>query len=187
VLWRATEEGWRDRFKLRVRHYGGAGSPSYLEHKHRFHRVVRKERLPYRPEHLGRLDNKGLYSDAERPALDRFRTHVHQIGARPACWVYYQREAYTVDEGFGRVSIDSDLHCEWAHGHGTPQYHGARWQPVALPGDIVEFKFRGPCPRMFARMIQRFELRRISLSKYAVCVRALRGAPEPIPFHGYAA
>ena len=99
------------------------------------------------------------------------------IRADGQVFVSYRREAYvTPDDNSVRVTFDRKV-------AGAP--YGRNWslfssqEPVypKLGGTVLEIKFTDRFPNWLGRMVQMFDLERISLAKYVACITSLRARP----------
>jgi hypothetical protein len=171
-LYRQTVEGEKKRFKLRIRAYSDdPGVPVFAEIKRRHDGVVRKQRCPVPRATLAAVAAAdaaavpGL-SPAMQAALDEFCRLVQFQRARPNVVVRYDREAYVaISARDTRVTFDRRLRALASDAPELPLRDG-RMRPVPVPGVVLELKFTDRCPPWLLQVVQRFELRRISFSKY---------------------
>ena len=110
-LMRATEEGWRNRFKLRLRSYPAyPQAPVFVEVKRRVDGIVSKLRVGMTRAETHRLLERHRPGSPVAPAAAEFLRLVGEIDARPIVRVLYEREAY---EARGnepvRLTFDSAL------------------------------------------------------------------------------
>jgi hypothetical protein len=97
---------------------------------------------------------------------------VRHLGAIPIVLVRYEREPFAAADGSdARVAFDRSLLCSSTD---APEvaFEGPVWTTVRGRCVLLELKFNGTCPAWMADVIQRFELRRQSFSKYALSVEA---------------
>jgi len=180
--YRATINGDRDRYKLRVRYYSDApDSPVYLEIKSRLDRCIQKQRARVRRESVPAI-LAGAWPSANflvKPgardfaALQRFSELVRRLAAKPRARVSYEREAWT-SKGSNtvRVTMDRAVLCEPALG----PHLATTFQAPAHPfGDqvIVELKFTDRFPDWLQVMVRTLNLVQGSAAKYADGVTAL--------------
>ncbi len=174
-----SREGKLHRIKLRIRQYGRNGtSPVFLEIKRRHDRLVLKGRARLGRDAVAALlaggvpDISGL-PVAERECYEEFVGWVARWLAQPVIWVSYRREAFVGDLNPGvRVTLDRDLVCApAADGNGSLPDHA--WRPLESRGVILELKFDASFPGWMRRLVQSFELKQRSYSKYGNAV--LRG------------
>jgi hypothetical protein len=176
---RAKERGEPERFKLRFRGYSARGATAF-ELKRRSHDVIDKTRAMVEPggiEAAARGFGKPLDDRPEaRHFLSRFSRLVAETGAGPSLLVRYWREAYAsrVDP-YARVTFDRRVAVQrtsaWDH-----RGHGDRWcelehhlsDRAPRPFVILEFKCPLRVPSWVLDLIQRYDLRRRSVSKYSI-------------------
>jgi hypothetical protein len=180
--YRATVNGDRDRYKLRVRYYDdSADSPIYLEIKRRVDRCIYKQRARVRREHVPALlggawpGTHHLHSSNSRDlaALQKFCELQRRLGARPRARVSYDREAWT-SEGHNavRVTMDRVVQCEPEAGPSL----STRYTNAAHPFRdqvILELKFTNRFPDWLQVMVRTFNLVQGSAAKYVDGVNAL--------------
>jgi len=193
VLFRTSLFGEKNRFKLRIRSYSDeAGAPVFYEIKRRMDQIILKERVAVHRENVGALlsgrgcDLEALVRPNERnlTKLYHFRDLMERICALPVCMVRYMREAYmSALEEPVRLSFDRRLATIPARTYEPSLWtYTPEWYAVDFPEVVLEIKFTDAFPVWVRRLIQHFELRRVSAAKYVECVRCLEG--EGIPVHG---
>ncbi|MDG1490835.1 MAG: polyphosphate polymerase domain-containing protein [Planctomycetota bacterium] len=180
------EEGQKHRQKFRLRTYtrtAGDGTPRFLEIKGRHNNLVFKHRTPLQADGAERFaadasvlndpETKDLLSRLEPgPIREQFEYDLARRRVRPVTLVDYRRRPYIsrYDPDF-RMTFDDEL-----RGTATRSLFpgpNERAQSV-LPGyTILEVKFRHHMPKWFHRLIQSMELRRVSISKFCACMKAL--------------
>lgn len=182
ALCRATLQGQRNRFKLRIRFYEDSPeAPAYVEIKRRLNNVIRKQRTAVRREAIGRL----LVGDLPAPSdlyeprtgnlapLERFCGLASTIRAEGRLFVSYVREAYvTPDNSSVRVTFDRQLTGGRYRGKVTLSER-EDWVRPAVGGVILEIKFTDSFPAWLGDMVRVFGLERRSMAKYVTCVREL--------------
>ena len=166
-------DGIRLRNKFRIRTYGTSleeGLPIYLEEKGRNidrtykHRIqIISEHLPKfcLPEQQERLLE--LFSDDE--LIQRFVFDVIKNKTSPKVLVDYIRRPYTstYDVNF-RVTIDSRIKVANANSLFPDQT--TNWICCKAGYSIMEVKFHRRIPAWFHRIIQAYEITRLSISKF---------------------
>lgn len=189
-LYRQTVQGLKNRFKLRIRFYDDAPAhPAFLEIKRRLNDAIRKERAAISREGVHRL-LKGRPLDPSdlipangngcvAGALERFCHLVHELGAQPAAYVSYVREAY-VSPGSDqlRVTFDRQIRAatfDWRTGLESPVTGVA----ANVHGVVLELKFVDRFPHWMRDLVWAFDLQRRSMAKYVHCVEALGIRPGP--------
>ncbi len=194
--YRATVNGDRDRYKLRVRYYDdSAESPIYLEIKRRIDRCIYKQRARVRRECVAELLN-GAWPSARHlhpkapndlPALQKFCELLRRLGATPRARVSYDREAWT-SEGHNavRVTMDRAVECEPESGPNLSTTYTNAARPFR-DQVILELKFTNRFPDWLQVMVRTFNLVQGSAAKYVDGVNALGPArfreqpPAPVP------
>ena len=186
TTFRSSLHGERNRYKLRIRGYeGGADKPVFTEVKQRVGRVIRKYRAclrrevlegqhwaePISGEFLTAYDN-----EREQENLMLFSELCARLRAEPKIGVRYMREAYVSSlEEPVRITLDRDVAYAPIPENPSDLWGDAtQWRSVDYTPIILEIKFTDSYPSWVQRMIQRFELTRISLAKYVVCIRTMQ-------------
>ena len=191
-LFRSSCTGEKNRIKLRVRTYSQEiGGDGHLEIKRRTDQIVSKGRAPLDGAYLeGLLRDYGVprraykcLASKEAAALDRFRYLAARYAARPVTWVRYEREAYVDALGSdARLTVDRELSFRCC----SPTYDDplqviGPWERTTDSRPILELKFTGTAPAWMQDLIRRFELTRVSVSKYVIGVIRLQKAGYPLP------
>lgn len=183
-LCRATIDGEKNRFKLRVRYYNGdPATPVFLEIKRRVndsiiksraavHRRVLPELISGRAPHESDLTNPG--KPGAMAAMGKFCELRKELNAQPVTLVAYQREAYSSQgDGSARVTIDRHLRgADWSNDF--TDLDGPHWHRTAVTGVILELKFTHRFPQWMTYLVRRFNLQRQSVPKYVHCSWAVR-------------
>jgi len=182
-LYRATVQGQKNRYKLRVRYYDHDDAhPVYFEIKRRVGDVVIKDRASVRRESLERLlaRHSARRSDLVDPddanafwILSRFCELRNAIHAEPKMVVYYLREAWVspTDEDL-RVTFDREAGGSYYDGTLSP----SRWGDPNIEGVILELKFDERFPLWMRELAQNWDLYRTRMGKYFFCMERL---PRP--------
>ena len=184
-LYGSTENGDKNRFKLRVRFYDhGADASAYFEVKQRRNECIAKLRAKVRRDavetllggewpqlrHLAKPDAKQYF------ALQEFCRLMRHLRATPRSHVGYRREAWmSPGNNSLRLTFDRQVQCE-------PQFIGrlhakVNEEAVVKPFEeqvIFELKFTNKMPSWCLELIRVFGLVRGSAAKYAAGV-ALMG------------
>jgi hypothetical protein len=190
--------GIEQRKKIRVRGYNRitSGSPVFLEVKNNMGGVVTKERsaIPFRdlPEVLetGRVRRRSTswHDDSAGGDNLQFFFLLHARSFIPVIMSTYEREPYysRIDREV-RITLDKNLrvhdNVSSASLAGASDTTGAMCQYF-----IVEIKTNGLIPRWLNETLGRFHVVREAISKYTICIEALRtrtGRPYP-PVRGIA-
>ncbi|MGN7612041.1 VTC domain-containing protein [Magnetococcales bacterium HHB-1] len=167
-------DGIRIRRKFRIRTYGKTFSPSmpiYLEEKGRSIDHTFKIRTAINYEHLPLFFDPDqhekvvlLYPDTE--LIGRFFYDSVRKKIKPKVLVDYIRCPYTSPyDGKFRITLDSQLMAT-ASNHLFPEEKDAFWRLSQAGYTIMEVKFQRRIPAWFHRMIQAYNLRRLSISKF---------------------
>jgi hypothetical protein len=164
--------GLENRFKLRFRFYpdNGQTDPLRLEIKYKLGERIRKGCVD-----IPRAGLAGLLS-GDFSALDwhgnATLNHCYRLikvdGFRPALRIDYRRRAYYArSDSQVRITLDNDVRA--ARFEGDLQ-QTATWN-VAPPGlAILETKSPGYLPFWLTRILQKYNLARSAISKYAAAV-----------------
>lgn len=178
ALFGATNNGDRNRYKLRIRYYDeDPGSPVFFEVKLRRNECIAKLRARVRreavqpllrgawpqPGHLAKPDAKQFF------ALHEFCRLMRRLGATPRSHVGYEREAWmSPRDNSLRLTLDRQVQCEPQF---APSLHASSGQAGAVaPFErqvIFELKFTNRMPAWCGEMIRAFNLVRGSAAKYA--------------------
>jgi SPX domain protein involved in polyphosphate accumulation len=183
-LCKATMNGEKNRFKLRLRYYDAQSTgPMFFEVKRRVNDAVLKSRAGVRRSVThellkGRGPRRGdlLAPDNSRAMSDLtlFCRLRDELNAAPAAMNTYRREAYmSRHDNSARLTMDRDLHgANWSGD--LHDLAGTHWRKPPINGVILELKFTQRFPRWMAELVQRFEIQRCSVPKYVECVKAVR-------------
>lgn len=178
------EDGQKHRQKFRLRTYTDTsddGTPQFLEIKGRHNNLVFKHRTPL-SESAEQPATGSLFGDPQTadvlgriedgPIREQFQFELARKRLRPVTLVDYKRRPYVskYDPEF-RMTFDDNL-----RGTATDRlFPGPADRSIrVLPGyTILEVKFRYHLPKWFHRLIQSTELKRVSISKFCACMKAL--------------
>ncbi len=185
-------DGMMVRAKFRLRTYTDQpddGCAQFLEIKGRYNALVFKHRtqlltstedspLP-EPEigHHDGMTQEILQRLEDESIKSQFLRGVYRKRYRPTILIDYLRRPYfsKYDPEF-RLTFDDSLSCCVTDRLFPRPFDSHR---RILPGyTVVEIKFRHHVPKWFHRIIQSFELRRVSISKYCAGVEAYDLAPK---------
>lgn len=180
-LYRETREGLRTRFKLRIRGYSDDPSvPLLFEIKRRADGIVHKTRsvVPrsaFPALVAGRQVELPGMRDGQRAWLDEFVRLMLATGARPRVLVRYDREAYVgAADPEVRVTLDRRLRAADTS-RSELRMEGSGFRSIGERAVILELKFNQRCPAWLLQLVQRFELRRTSYSKYCAAIDCTLG------------
>lgn len=174
-------EGLRTRSKFRIRTYSADpadNAPFFMEIKGRHNNLVFKHRvpLPGGPEEMhfrgDALSQEVLKRAPNSAVKSQFEFELHRRRLRPVALIDYNRRPYIskYDAEF-RLTFDDNLHATL-----TDTLFPAGWERCRsiLSGyTVMEVKFRHQMPAWFHRIIQSYELRRVSISKICAGLQAL--------------
>jgi hypothetical protein len=191
MLYNATVQAQKNRFKLRVRYYDhDASSPVFCEIKRRVNDVIMKERAAIRRDALEQLlaghcpRREDLLEDQPVEAYDALRRFCElrdALLARPRIIVYFEREAWVSRED-NNVRVTFDVEATAAHY--AHDLRPTRWEDARVPGVIVELKFDDRFPVWMRELVQSFDLYRTRMGKYVHCMdrlpRAARAFACPV-------
>lgn len=174
--------GLQNRYKFRMRSYSSTrmySDPLFLELKGRKGNLVYKHRMLLEPASVEEalengmkrltgllLDGGGLCSTGARFVFDVFRKRIS-----PSVVVDYYRTAFEnrANPDF-RVTLDSCMLAYRAGDNGHPTGAG---RMISDGLHVLEIKFRYRMPAWFLRLIQEFQLKQVSFSKFAYATSAV--------------
>lgn len=172
-----TQAGQKSRFKLRVRSYtDDPADPVFFEIKRRHNAVITKSRTMLTRGQMvkffaGTLAIERL-SERDRACIGEFSGRMLELAAEPKVIVRYRRQAYVgaLDPGV-RVTFDRQI-CGAPSEDAVVRHGGDGWTTVEDRRVVLELKFKGVMPGWMQDMLRRFELDRISYSKYSNSIMA---------------
>ncbi len=177
-LCRESLEGHKNRLKLRIRSYtNDPDYPRFFEIKRRVGTIIIKDRARVitREVPLASLLSgmsvpaQGYKSDQE--IFKQFQLYKNSINAGPVVRVRYIRRAYESDtENRVRVTFDRKLAYNTTRVFDV-SLDGTGWQHHSINSVILEIKFTGRYPAWLSRMVECFDLRQQSVSKYATSIK----------------
>lgn len=174
--YRATINGDKNRFKLRLRFYENRpDAPVFFEIKRRMNNTIAKQRGGVRREAVdallaGQLPSANHLISKEPKqlvALQNFCRLAVNLQATPKAHIFYMREAWISRfDNSVRVTMDRDVFCdpEPTARLGTDLVH-----PVNVFGKkvILELKFTNRFPDWFKELVRVFGLMQCGAAKYA--------------------
>lgn len=182
TLANATLNGWKNRFKLRIRFYDEVPEhPVFFEIKSRSNEVIMKERTAVHRASVPRLlksawpERSDLmkFSDKNWAALMRFCSQRSKLGAFGRTIVSYTREAYVAPEDDNvRVTFDRRLTASPYNGQLVIKPLDAYFQP-RIEGVVLELKFTDRFPHWMRDLVWTFNLNRGAMAKYVHCVQSV--------------
>jgi SPX domain protein involved in polyphosphate accumulation len=174
-------DGLLNRKKFRLRTYcrsPGDNAPVFLEIKGRYNNLVVKHRTPLDckselvTESGEALNSKIISAAASGPVLEHFEYETFKKRIRPNVLIDYQRRPYIskYDAEF-RLTFDDQLRAT-ATNFLWPD-SGRKSRDVVSGYSVMEVKFRYHMPSWFHRIIQSYDLNRVSISKIVAGVKVL--------------
>lgn len=174
------------RRKFRIRGYNQPDEKSivFLEIKRKYMNFITKDRAPLLHSDLAEfLESPEIekriisFSGTEQEQMDakHFLYYYFRQGLRPAVLVVYDREAFLGRfDSTLRITFDKNL-----RGAIFPSldmlYSEDRLSPAMRDHFVLEVKFfRGALPAWAIAMLQRYNLRRMAISKYTICLDSQR-------------
>ena len=167
-------DGIKNRHKFRIRTYADEKNkliPIYLEMKGRDNQRTFKNRTKIKFEDLNTFcNNKNLFNlkkkYSENKLIDQFIFDSYRKKILPKVVVDYNRQALLSKNGlYFRLTFDSDIKSCSSQNLFEKEHE---WK-LCIPGnDILEVKFDLNIPPWFHRMIQNYQLKRISVSKFVL-------------------
>lgn len=173
-LCRESQQGQKNRFKLRIRSYTDEPEyPRFFEIKRRINRVIMKSRARVMDQDVAALLRGKLlppqgYSTDEK-ALSQFQLYVAAVQAGPMILIRYMREAFeSTSENRVRITFDRELYYK-VTAEPAVRLGGVGWQPNDLTRGyaILEIKFTGVYPVWLSRLVRHFNLDVRSISKFS--------------------
>ncbi|MEO1524915.1 MAG: polyphosphate polymerase domain-containing protein [Planctomycetota bacterium] len=186
LLYRQTQEGIRNRYKLRVRFYDDlTTSPAFLEIKGRDGQAVKKKRARVDRHTAAKMlqgDRVSLpqtsgasCTTSDWEAFDEFRRLRDRIGATGQTYVSYQREAYlSPDNTNCRATFDRRLKTSGYQPDPILRLPET-WVEAGSENQVVfELKYTDEVPRWMEVLVRTFGLVAGPFPKYVTCRDSLR-------------
>jgi hypothetical protein len=177
-LCKESYDGVKNRFKLRIRSYTDEPEyPRFFEIKRRINRVIMKSRARVTDQDVplllkGRaLPPQGYTTDVE--ALNQFQLYTTMIHAGPVVLIRYMRQAFeSTTEDRVRVTFDRELYYKVTD-EPYVRLGGSGWQQsnLTIGYTILEIKFTGTYPGWLPRLVRRFNLEVMAISKYGTSIQ----------------
>ncbi len=175
------------RKKYRIRGYNGVEKDSlvFLEIKRKDHDICSKNRAPLRERHLLQLFNTrdlDRYilplsgNGIEKEDASRFLYHYYRKNLRPVVLIVYEREAF-VGKFDSSLRLTFDKNIRSAKCTSLNTLHGSNYIPALKSAFIFEVKFHRGVPGWLQNILVRHDLKRTSVSKYAICLDSLKRNP----------
>ena len=176
-----TENGNKNRFKLRIRFYDDQpDSPCFLEVKRRTDERMAKTRAGVTKASAERLCRTGVLpterdlikvTPSNLAGLENFCNLCVLLDARPAAYTSYLREGYEPKFGnYERVTLDRDI--RGAPFNGNLSIRGREsWKLAEVGGVVLELKFTDIQPPWMCTLAEMCQLSRSALPKYVRCLQ----------------
>jgi len=165
-----TENGDRNRFKLRIRYYDESpDTPVFFEMKRRFNDIIHKARctVPRAALEQALSGDSSSIKEKERASYHSFMNLMFHFGATPRAHVAYLREAWmSREDNSVRVTLDRAVRVEPKFDlHTTTQMKN----PVTVFENkiVLELKFTDRFPEWFREMTRFFNLVQSGAPKYS--------------------
>lgn len=174
-------EGLKVRKKFRIRGYNNQEKDSiaFLEIKRKYSNYIEKNRAPLLSRELGELFStrkldKHIISFSgngkEKRDAQRFLYHYYGRGLRPTVLVIYEREAFVGKfDSTLRITFDKNLRSS-AFPTLDMLYEEQQIKYGMTKYFILELKFNSGLPAWVQSIIKRYNLPRMALSKYTICL-----------------
>lgn len=176
-LCRATLDGHKNRFKLRVRFYDECPEhPVFFEVKRRVSDVILKQRaavrrasaLPLLAGHAPALGDLADRTDDAMAALVHFCHLRRAAEADGRAFVSYLREAYASPDERVRVTFDRQVRgALYRHVFALPEPR--QWTQAPVDAVVLELKFTERFPAWMGDMVRALDLWRSRMAKYVTC------------------
>src|SRR5436853_1212175 len=192
--YRATINGMKNRYKLRLRYYNEKPeSPVFFEIKRRTNATISKMRGGVRRSSVGPIlagqlptpDDMLSKEPKQFYAIQKFCELMMAIHAKPISHVFYMREAWisTADNSV-RVTMDRAVLCE---PDPSARLSTTMINPVRPFGEevILELKFTTRFPDWFKEVVRGFGLTQCGAATYAegIELTAAHNVARPVAFH----
>lgn len=177
------EAGIKVRRKYRIRVYNQLESDSkvFLEIKRKYINRISKNRAPvsYRDllhiftDHQSDTESQNLSDYCNGcPDMAQFMYHYYSRGLRPMVLINYEREAFfsRFDPGL-RLTFDKNLRSSIFPNLDT-LFAEMPYNYSLNNKFILEVKFYESLPNWFRSIIQSFDISRLALSKYTICLKS---------------
>jgi len=171
-------EGEFEHVKIRLRGYAKSLAESevvFLESKIKHNKFQTKIRVPFQfGNQLDKLESSLL--ESEHPDLSFFQEQCGKKSMRPACNVYYNREAFSLKCGFDDIRINFDTDILYLHrNEQTVQPIHFETRQLLVPGTVVmEIKHSDfSLPSFLQKELNQMDTSITTFSKYANSVDRL--------------
>lgn len=174
-LYRATINGDKNRFKLRLRFYENRPeAPVFFEIKRRTNNTISKQRGGVKRDAVRALLEGQLPSFhhmvSQEPkqlvAIQNFCRLMTNLQATPKAHIFYLREAWiSRNDNSVRVTLDRNVQCD---AEPTARLDASMMRPVTVFGQnvVLELKFTTRFPDWFKDLVRVFGLMQCGAAKY---------------------
>jgi 8-oxo-dGTP pyrophosphatase MutT (NUDIX family) len=164
-LFRASQANTADHFKLRARTYNRKGEV-FLEVKRKTNGICSKERNVVPADQY----NTVLRTATAKDHIPFVKLAIENR-TKPVVLIDYDREAYNIQHSLGRITFDRNV----KYGrHTSFQFDGGSDHFLVSPGlSIIEMKFSREIPSLVQETLRKYNLQRISVSKYCRSISAM--------------
>ncbi len=165
-------DGTHTRRKFRIRGYNRkeGNSKVFFEIKRKNENFVSKDRalVPFQvlDDSLGRVWSTPVRDEEDRKYLNNFHYYYDLERLEPKVLVVYDREPFQCKFGSAlRITFDKNLRCRAVSGYES-LYEEQGLMRLMKHEFVLEIKFYQVLPRWIDRVIGKFNLTRLSVSKY---------------------
>ena len=164
--------GTDDRYKYRIRFYGGNADYINLEKKYKYRQMTKKVSEQLDVESVKRCLAEGYYEAGGALSTELYASFI-KSGMRPKCIVEYDRCAFV--EPVGNVRITFDMNLRGSADVERFLDYSEDFTLPALPAGmhVLEVKYDELLPRHILQLVDTNELQRQSISKYALVREAI--------------
>lgn len=170
-------DGLHTRKKFRIRGYNKEGdhSPVFFEIKRKHDNFISKDRagVAHRDLEIALTDYRlNLCPDDERSSLNNFYHYYRLRHLEPKVLVVYEREPFECKFGSKlRITIDKQLRSKVVAGYGG-LFDDSGLVECFRHSFILEVKFFQVLPQWIGRVLEKFDLTRMAVSKYTSSIDA---------------
>jgi SPX domain protein involved in polyphosphate accumulation len=172
-------DGVKNRTKYRLRTYSPKFDEAtvYLEMKNRNNNRVLKIRHEIERDHLQALFSSSdkFLETYQQDLVQWFWCDLVKYKLKPTVLIEYIRAPFVSNhDGKFRITFDSDLKAKQSSVLWDKGYSDRGWRNLNPEQTIMEVKFNRRVPVWFHRMIQAYDLQRLSVSKFVLGIERLQ-------------
>ncbi|MEW6653552.1 MAG: polyphosphate polymerase domain-containing protein [Bacteroidota bacterium] len=176
-------DGVRNRKKFRIRGYNNITPDSkvFLEIKRKDTEHIHKDRAVlkycnlekfFKTSDLSLLLSSGSSSSIKTENANKFLYYYHYHVLQPAVIVNYEREAYECKFGSGlRLTLDKNVRAKKTNGF-NDLFSDEGFKNALKDHFVLEIKFLKVLPSWLPRVLQKYNIIRVSSPKYAMSIFA---------------